>query len=438
MAGVLGACAWSVGQALQRPLPTAELEQEAGALGFFLTGRVWDDMKLAVDGFHSQYGAYAWLSDPEHKQFYHPEWVQKTFPGAVQADMAELASKIPQGTAFMVSGPPARVAYVAPAGGSVRLILCIPNWDAPLAEAREELRWRLQIVSAVALLGVLLLAAWAARPLQQMADFAGDILDGKNVGGPETSIRELALIEAAVNELERSRRKSIQIMATGTPSTLLDMDDPVKLRQAITERIVGKLPFAAGLLDLSHFNGYNRRYGFTKGDNVLQKIGNLLKGILQEQSPDFSMLAHLGADRFTFLVPPTRVEAICAEFMNRFDATVPSFYTPEEFKAGFINVKNRAGEVRQVPVMQAVIAVSTNTKRPIHHVVQVEFILDEIRTFLKQARKSAYLLDRRTGGDEELLTGTTPTATLVEPEFTKTGTLVVPSKPEPESPPAES
>lgn len=390
---------WTAGLVLERSRATsARATMEAQAEMLIARGDAgnWEDL---LESFHPPDGAYAWVGPSSQHPAYHPHSIPPQQARADEEALRQWLESNGESRLVHLSQNPARTLYIA--GSSQLVVVARPDPTGTNAH----LRIAILALAGLGLLGAAAIALWTARPVEALARYAGDVLEGRNVAEPLSDTRELAVVEGALVELERSRRQAAVLLPSSAPSDFPGLSSATELRQALRQRIDQQLPFAAGLVDLSYFQPYNRRAGLKKGDLVLQRMALHLHNVLHEESPDFHLLAHLGADRFTFLVPPTRVEAICSKFLERFGEDLTEFYTPEELAAKEIKVKNRVGTEETFPLLNCVIAVSTNVKRPIHHLVQVESILLEIRNYLKQGGSSAFLLDRRVSGDEDLLRG---------------------------------
>ncbi len=414
---ILGLAAWFTNYTLNELQTSLQqhygesLRIEAGDLLLRIKGRTFQECELEVTSFQSRVGAYAWVGNLAENKSFHPKWVPQSYPGVMEADRQELRrwGVTNQATGARVEsiGPPRLLFFAGQADSPITLVLCLPNWNEPLARARSTIWAAMLGLAGLALIGVSLVSSWSASPVRALASFASDTLDGKNVAGPHTEIRELAVLEAAVVQLERNQRQTTILGTPETESSLTSLPGPAVFRAALSEKIDQRLPFAAALVDLSHFRPFNRRYGLRKGDEVLLKMTAILQEILREQSPDSHLLAHVGADRFLFMAAPANIEVICTDFLRRFDLEILSLYSPLERAEGAIKLRNRMGVVESFPLMQALVAVSTNLKRPIVHLAQVESILSEIRDHIKRQNQSSYMLDRRTGGDETLFTGET-------------------------------
>ena len=64
-------------------------------------------------------------------------------------------------------------------------------------------------------------------------------------------------------------------------------------------------------------------------------------------------------------------------------------------KKGYIIIQNRKGEKMKFSFISIAIAAVTNIQREITHPAQVSTIATELKKFLKQQGRSAFVVDRR-------------------------------------------
>jgi PleD family two-component response regulator len=188
------------------------------------------------------------------------------------------------------------------------------------------------------------------------------------------------------------RRREIGLDAN--PLTRLPGNSSI-LRQ-LDRRVVAQVPFAALYADLNNFKGYNDRYGFLKGDDVIRYTAQVLLKANQKVSDGRDFVGHVGGDDFVLVSTPERMAALSEEIIRDFDDGVRNFYDLGDLSRGYIETKDRQENPVKMPIMGIAIAVVTNQKRKISQVGEVSQIAAEIKHFVKTKVTSAYLVDRRT------------------------------------------
>lgn len=78
---------------------------------------------------------------------------------------------------------------------------------------------------------------------------------------------------------------------TGLPDRV-QADQWLEMRRELNDE--GDLAF----IDVRHFASYNVAYGFEKGDELLLRVANELRGAVQRRPDAFTHVAHIGEDRF--------------------------------------------------------------------------------------------------------------------------------------------
>ena len=168
----------------------------------------------------------------------------------------------------------------------------------------------------------------------------------------------------------------------------------VTIETEILARIQKKTPFAVLYVDLNSFKAYNDTYGFVKGDDVIRETARIL---LTQSALAQGFVGHIGGDDFIVLTVPEQAESLCQKLIAAFDAKAPDFYTPEDKARGYVETKDRRGQVTRFPLLSMAIGVVSNQVRPISSLGEVSKIGAEMKHFAKENKDkgSAYAIDRR-------------------------------------------
>jgi diguanylate cyclase (GGDEF)-like protein len=195
----------------------------------------------------------------------------------------------------------------------------------------------------------------------------------------------LAHVEAVL------RRREIGLDAN--PLTRLPGNTSILRR---LERIIAsQAPFAALYTDLNNFKGFNDRYGFLKGDEVIKFTAQTLVRAAQEISENRDFVGHVGGDDFVFVTVPDRMWPLSERIIELFDEGIKNFYVEEDIKRGYIETKDRQDNPVHTPIMGIAVAVVTNQKRKLTQVGEISQIAAEIKHYLKVQGGSRFLVDRR-------------------------------------------
>jgi len=116
-------------------------------------------------------------------------------------------------------------------------------------------------------------------------------------------------------------------------------------------------PFSLGWVDIDDFKPFNDRYGFTRGDEVLQLLAQILSQRLGAAPTHF--LAHPGGDDFAFLASPDGAHPLAVAAANDFSERVPALYDPPDREAGGISSVDRHGAQRRFGILSLSVGIVT-------------------------------------------------------------------------------
>jgi PleD family two-component response regulator len=168
------------------------------------------------------------------------------------------------------------------------------------------------------------------------------------------------------------------------------------LLKELQKRIEAKSPIAVGCVDLYKFRQFNQRYGFKKGDEVIAHTASLILQSLRYAAGPTNFLTHVGGDNFFFISSPLEADSVMNSLIKDFDAGIGSFYDEADRKKGYILLKNRKGDIVQVPLMRVYIGLVTNEHYPFTNPGQIIQIANELKDFAQKTfEKSMFVKERR-------------------------------------------
>ena len=188
--------------------------------------------------------------------------------------------------------------------------------------------------------------------------------------------------------LKRNKQKM-----DSNPLTRLPGNPSIQAR--VEESIASCRTFAVLYCDLNNFKSFNDKYGFEAGDRVLQQTADIL--VQAARQDESSFVGHIGGDDFIVVCNFDKAEPIAREIITRMDTLAPSFYNEKDRAQGFMQAKNRKGELETFNFLAIGIGIVHNTKRALTSFAQVSHIGAELKCLAKQHPKgSYYVMDRRT------------------------------------------
>ncbi len=144
---------------------------------------------------------------------------------------------------------------------------------------------------------------------------------------------------------------------------------PAALEDELRARVQRGASFGLCYADIAFFKGYNHRYGYVAGDELLMTTADLLREIAGDLNARAAaggaiaqaMPGHLGSDDFLLITAPGEESAIAGLLSSRFASFAPSLYRQVDRDRGWIPVIGRDGETRNIPLARLLVATACKT-----------------------------------------------------------------------------
>ncbi|MBN1521620.1 MAG: response regulator [Candidatus Aureabacteria bacterium] len=172
----------------------------------------------------------------------------------------------------------------------------------------------------------------------------------------------------------------------------------ISVKNEIQRRIACGEDFAVYYLDIDNFKVFNDCYGYERGDEAITFTARTLLSAMKknENQRECDFVGHIGGDDFVMLSAPKKVDALCRDVIEQFDAGVPQLYDQVDRERRFLIGRDRKGRTNIYPFMTISLAVTISQgERRFRHFAEVSQKSAEIKKYLKQYRKSIYMVDRR-------------------------------------------
>ncbi len=169
----------------------------------------------------------------------------------------------------------------------------------------------------------------------------------------------------------------------------------VSILEELQARLASGKPVAVCYMDLDKFKALNDTYGFERGDVIIRAVAKILFLAMRELGTLEDFLGHIGGDDFVLITRPSVADRICQRVLSEVAQMAPRFYDEEARKRGYIEARDRDGQVRKFPLLTISIAVVTNEHHPLKHVAEVAQIGAELKEWAKQKGGNLWVRDRR-------------------------------------------
>lgn len=236
-------------------------------------------------------------------------------------------------------------------------------------------------------------AASATRLTPVILLSAVSVLDEKvrslQLGADDYVVKPCSAAELAArirSILRRSERESSVNPISRLPGNVI-------IEQVILDQLAKQQSFAVSYIDLNNFKGYNDHYGFFKGDAVILHTARLLTEIVRWQGDGSDFLGHLGGDDFVLVTTLERAQRIGQLLIERFDATIPYFYSAEDRARGYISGRDRQGHPCRYPLLSISIAVVPVVPSRYRQPYEIALRAAEVKRQLKTVTGSGLMID---------------------------------------------
>jgi diguanylate cyclase (GGDEF)-like protein len=220
---------------------------------------------------------------------------------------------------------------------------------------------------------------------------SADKLEGFAIGADDYIVKPFDTPEllARVNGvLRRSKEMRDESPLTGLPGN-------VRIQEEIETRVSAGTEFALLYVDIDDFKAYNDRYGFGRGDDVVQALARMLDEVTRELAPEDHFVGHLGGDDFVAMIAPGPAPVVAETLVQRFDREAPAFYDESDREAGGLEIVNRRGEPQRYPFLTISIGVASTQRRRYAHYAEMIAVASEMKAYTKGQPGSSWAMDRR-------------------------------------------
>lgn len=167
------------------------------------------------------------------------------------------------------------------------------------------------------------------------------------------------------------------------------------IEKELTRRINGHMPFAFLYIDIDNFKAYNDYYGYQKGDESILFLADIITDAINSLGGQEDFVGHIGGDDFVIVTTPERAEFIGRHIVDEFDKGSLVLMNEEDIRRGYLEIRNRLGEIKRVPLMSLTIALVLNDGERLKHFAQVSDIASELKKFGKGMTGSVVVKERR-------------------------------------------
>jgi diguanylate cyclase (GGDEF)-like protein len=210
---------------------------------------------------------------------------------------------------------------------------------------------------------------------------------------------EFGEVSRSIAEMAKKIEHLEKLYLATNPLTMLP--GGLAIDDTIDTRLEAGRSTAVCVIDIDNFKGFNDRYGYAKGNEVIQATAAIITSAVKENGAADDFIGHDGGDDFIVVTEPERYEEICKTVVKRFDEQIPLLYDSEDRQRGSIVGKNRQGTEVVYPLMTISIAVVTDREGSIKKPHILSRRAAELKEYAKSLSGSVYVVDKRQFSPEE-------------------------------------
>lgn len=189
---------------------------------------------------------------------------------------------------------------------------------------------------------------------------------------------------------------ALQISAARYANPLTGLPGNVPINEHIDRLIRSGTRFAACYIDLDHFKPFNDRYGYRKGDDVIQLTGQVLEAHV-DPSRDF--VGHIGGDDFLVLFQSEDWMARCQAILAAFAAGIVGHFDAADVEQGGYQCEDRQGNRVMHPIVTLSLGIVKAEPGQFSSHLQIAAAASDAKKQAKRMSGNSLFVDRRTGLD---------------------------------------
>lgn len=225
---------------------------------------------------------------------------------------------------------------------------------------------------------------------------SADVVQGLDAGADDYVIKPFKLDEVLARvrtTLHRSRQLRSTSPLTGLPGNF-------EISRHVDALIARERRFALLHADLDNFKAFNDRYGFVRGDRAILCTAQVVVAAASAAAATHGstpFVGHIGGDDFAVVCHPLVAEDVAEAITSGFDAAADALYDPGDRELGVLNLADRAGHVREYPLLSISVGIASTDVRSFSSATEAAAVATEMKCCAKAESGSVWRSDRRSG-----------------------------------------
>ncbi|GGM03052.1 MULTISPECIES: GGDEF domain-containing response regulator [Micromonospora] len=179
-------------------------------------------------------------------------------------------------------------------------------------------------------------------------------------------------------------------------SPLTGLPGNSRIRREIGDRVRSGVDYAVGYIDIDRFKSVNDRYGFVRGDEFISTLARSLHRAVVAVGQPPAFLGHVGGDDFVIVCSPDQIRPLTSRAVVDFETAADRLYDPTDAQRGFVELKDRRGNIRKAALVTLSIGVAlSDVNKRITDPLAAIATASEMKTVAKSQPGSYVAVDRR-------------------------------------------
>lgn len=170
------------------------------------------------------------------------------------------------------------------------------------------------------------------------------------------------------------------------------------IERELARRIRAQAPYSFIYIDIDNFKGFNDYYGYQKGDEIIGFLAGILRKTVDKLGTRDDFIGHIGGDDFVMVASPARAEIMAKYVVDEFDKGAMLLLNEDDVRRGYLEIRDRQGQIKRIPVMSVTMALVTSTDNRIQHFAEINDIASSLKEYGKRIDGSVVVKERRTDG----------------------------------------
>ncbi|SDZ32142.1 response regulator receiver modulated diguanylate cyclase [Micromonospora pattaloongensis] len=200
------------------------------------------------------------------------------------------------------------------------------------------------------------------------------------------------LVARVATTLRRTREFREVSPLTGLPGN-------ARVGREITDRVRSGADYAIAYIDIDRFKSVNDVYGFVRGDEFISALARSLHRAVVSVGLPPAFLGHIGGDDFVVVCAPEQMRPLMERAIPDFERSADDLYDPSDAERGYVEVKDRRGNVQKAALVTLSVGVAFSTgERRFSDPREIIAVANEMKSVAKAQWGSFIATDRRLSG----------------------------------------